>query len=310
MFQQGPTAQRTNSNHMPTYPFVTVDVFTDRRFGGNPLAVLPDAAGLSVDDMQALAAEFNLSETTFVLPPEQRGHTARVRIFNRTSEMPFAGHPSIGTGYVLAQQGRDEGGVLLLEVPAGIVRVEIQRDSAGNAIGGVLEAPQPLSTGPEFPAETVAACAGLDADDVIVTRHPPILASVGNPYVIAEVTDIALRRAVPNIQAFRDASAARPNLNGRLSLHLYAREQTRLRARMFAPLAGTFEDPATGSANAPLAALLLSLTTDAQCSFDVIQGVEMGRPSLLNLTARRTEHGIRATVGGRCVPVLRGEVLL
>src|SRR6185295_5148807 len=98
---------------MPTFSFVTVDVFTDRRFGGNPLAVFPDARGLSDSDMQSLAAEFNLSETTFVLPPDDPAHTARVRIFNRTAEMPFAGHPNVGTGYVLARQGRDKAGVLL-----------------------------------------------------------------------------------------------------------------------------------------------------------------------------------------------------
>src|SRR6201988_2261063 len=102
---------------MPKYAFVTVDVFTDRRFGGNPLAVCPHAPGLPDSDMQALAAEFNLSETTFVLPPEDPKHTARVRIFNRTAEMPFAGHPSVGTGYVLAQRGA--GGGLTLEVAAG-----------------------------------------------------------------------------------------------------------------------------------------------------------------------------------------------
>lgn len=89
---------------MPTFSFVTVDVFTDRRFGGNPLAVFPDARGMSDADMQSLAAEFNLSETTFVLPPADPANTARVRIFNRKSEMPFAGHPNVGTGWVLARQ--------------------------------------------------------------------------------------------------------------------------------------------------------------------------------------------------------------
>src|SRR5438309_4271720 len=106
---------------MRTYQFVTVDVFTDCRFGGNPLAVFPDARGLSDEEMQALAAEFNLSETTFVLPPDDPAHTARVRIFNRSHEMPFAGHPNVGTGYVLAQQGRGRDGVLLFEELAGLV---------------------------------------------------------------------------------------------------------------------------------------------------------------------------------------------
>src|SRR5215813_3964080 len=111
---------------MPTYAFVTVDVFTDRRFGGNPLAVFPDASGLSDSDMQSLAAEFNLSETTFVLPAQDPSNTARVRIFNRTSEMPFAGHPNVGTGYVLAQQGRDKSGVLRFEEIAGLVEIKVE----------------------------------------------------------------------------------------------------------------------------------------------------------------------------------------
>ncbi|MCK6452177.1 MAG: PhzF family phenazine biosynthesis protein [Alphaproteobacteria bacterium] len=292
---------------MPSYPFVTVDVFTDRRFGGNPLAVFPDAQGLSDADMQSLAAEFNLSETTFVLPPSDAKHSARVRIFNRTAEMPFAGHPMVGTGYALARQGRDRDGVLLFEVPAGVVRVEVARDASGAVTGGVITAPQPLSTGLAFPAETIAACAGLAPGDIRVDAHQPMVASMGNPFVLAEVADAALARALPDVQAFRDAARARPQLGGRLSLHLYVREPGRLRARMFAPLAGTFEDPATGSANTPLAGLLLSLTQEARREFEIVQGVEMGRPSLLRATAYRTPDGIRATIGGSCVPVLSGE---
>src|SRR5262244_2061863 len=121
---------------MKAYAFVTVDVFTDRRFGGNPLAVFPDARGLSDDDMQSLAAEFNLSETTFVLPPADPANSARVRIFNRTSEMPFAGHPNVGTGYVLAGLGRARDGLLRFEEIAGLVEV---RADAGQV---TIAAPQ------------------------------------------------------------------------------------------------------------------------------------------------------------------------
>src|SRR5512140_2138605 len=110
---------------MPRFSFVTVDVFTDTRFGGNPLAVFPDARGMGDADMQALAAEFNYSDTTFVLPPADPANTARVRIFNRTAEMPFAGHPNVGTGYVLAGLGRDAGGVLRFEEIAGLVEVRV-----------------------------------------------------------------------------------------------------------------------------------------------------------------------------------------
>jgi len=293
---------------MRTYAFVTVDVFTDRRFGGNPLAVFPDASGLSDAEMQSLAAEFNLSETTFVLPPRDPAHTARVRIFNRTAEMPFAGHPNVGTGFVLAAQGRDTDGVLLFEELAGLVEVRLERDGAGAATGATIAAPQPLSLGSELPVEAIAGCAGIDPTEVVVSAHRPTVASVGVHFILAEVTGVALTRAAPNLASFREVEAAHPALKQRLSLHLYTRDSgARIRARMFAPLSGTYEDPATGSANAALAAFLLSLTGEASGRYEVAQGVEMGRPSLLRLGARRAADGIRATVGGGCIQVLRGE---
>jgi trans-2,3-dihydro-3-hydroxyanthranilate isomerase len=299
---------------MRRFSFVTVDVFTDRRFGGNPLAVFPDASGLSDEEMQSLAAEFNLSETTFVLPPQDAANTARVRIFNRTSEMPFAGHPNVGTGWVLAGLGRDSGGVLRFEELAGLVEVHVQRANGTATV--TIAAPQPLSLGAEMPIDLLAACVGLDASDVVVAEHRPVVASVGNPFVLAEVTPAALTRAAPDISRFRAAVEAFPALGPRrLPIYLYAHDGEsegagRLRARMFAPLSGTIEDAATGSAATPLAALLLSLGKDSERRFDITQGVEMGRPSLLICAARRAADGIRATVGGGCVPVLSGEISL
>lgn len=288
-----------------------MDVFTDRRFGGNPLAVFPDARGLSDAEMQALAGELNLSETTFVLPPEDPAHTARVRIFNRTAEMPFAGHPNVGTGFVLASAGRDRDGQLLFEERAGLVEVTVERDATGAVTGTRIAAPQPLSLGAELSRETIARCARLSADDVIVDAHAPRFATVGNPFIIAEVTGDALTRSAPDIAAFRAAHAGHPTDDGRFSLYLYARDDRggteRIRARMFAPVSGTLEDPATGSAATPLAALLLSLDGGESASYEIAQGVEMGRPSLLRVGAQRAPDGIRATVGGGCVPVLRGE---
>lgn len=295
---------------MASYSFVTVDVFTEQRFGGNQLAVFPDARGLTSEQMQALAAEFNLSETTFVLPPDDPAHTARVRIFHRTAELPFAGHPNVGTGYVLAQQGRDRDGVLLFEELAGLVEVRIERDGAGALKGATIAAPQPFSRGIELSANVVAPCAGLLPTDIVTKAHPSVWASVGNPYVIAEVTGEALTRAAPDISAFRRVQSQTPELQGRFSLYLYARAGEKIRARMFAPLAGTWEDPATGSAATPLAALLLSLSGEESASFEITQGVEMGRPSLLRTKAWRAADGIRASVGGACVPVLSGEALV
>jgi trans-2,3-dihydro-3-hydroxyanthranilate isomerase len=302
---------------MRTFGFVTVDVFTDRRFGGNPLAVFPDASGLSDGEMQSLAAEFNLSETTFVVPPENPANTARVRIFNRTSEMPFAGHPNVGTGWVLAGLGRDRDGLLRFEEIAGLVEVNVERNGGGGQLRAVtIAAPQPLSLGAEMPVDLLAGCAGLDASDVVVAAHRPVVASVGNSFVIAEVRAAALSRATPDIARFRSAVAAFPALGPRrLPLYLYAQhgqnaDAIHLRARMFSPLSGTVEDAATGSAATPLAALLLSLTKDSEQRFDITQGVEMGRSSLLACSARRAADGIRASVGGGCVPVLKGEVSL
>ena len=296
---------------MPTFSFVTVDVFTNRRFGGNPLAVFPDASGLSDEQMQSLAAEFNLSETTFVLPPADPANSARVRIFNRTAEMPFAGHPNVGTGWVLAGMGRARDGLLRFEEIAGLV--EVRADKAGTV---TIAAPQPLSLGAEMPVELVAGCVGIGANEVLVGAHRPVAASVGNSFVIAEVTPDALTRAAPNLERFRTAVQAFPSLGPRrLPLYLYAHDGRsdgvlRLRARMFSPLSGTIEDAATGSAATPLAALLLSLTGDNEARYDITQGVEMGRPSLLACTARRGADGIRASVGGGCVPVLKGEISL
>ena len=286
---------------MRTFHFVTVDVFTDRRFGGNPLAVFPDAQGMTDAEMQSLAAEFNLSETTFVLPPTDKANSARVRIFNRRSEMPFAGHPNVGTAWVL----RDRGSKLRFEEIAGLVDVEI---SDGKP---TIAAPQPLQLGPEMPVDLLARCVGVAAGEVVTKNHKPVLATVGNSFVIAEVTGEALTRAVPDLGRIREAhkayDAAGP---GRLPLYLYAHDGERVRARMFSPLSGTVEDPATGSAATPLAALLLSLKKDSEHAVTIVQGVEMGRPSLLACTARRAADGIRASVGGGCVPVLKGDVSL
>lgn len=300
---------------MPAYEFVTVDVFTERRFGGNPLAVFSDARGLSDAQMQALASEFNLSETTFVLPPDNPQHHAHVRIFTPRTELPFAGHPNVGTGYVLARREDNPPEHLVFEEQAGLVRVHIQRDAAGQIAGARISAPRSLSIDIALPEDAIAACASLSEDDVLTTAHTPLVASVGTPFVIAELTSIAaLSRASPDLAAFRAAAERFPEIGTRLALLLYVRldgDATRLRARMFAPLAGVLEDPATGSANAALAALLTSMAPgeNVNLTYDIEQGVEMGRPSRIVATAQKTAEGpVTATVAGSCVPVLRGTV--
>lgn len=293
-----------------SYSFVTVDVFTGKAFTGNPLAVFADARGMTTRQMQQLAREFNYSESTFVLPPESPKNTAQVRIFTPQDEIPFAGHPNVGTAFVLAGK-KDK--TLLFEEKAGLVAMEILRTN-GRVTGAMLTAPQPLSIGESIPAGTVARCLGLEPSCVVTARHAPIVASVGLPFVIAEVTREALGRAQADLQAFRDAALVHPTRGLRFSIFFYARlAEARLQARMFAPLSGVPEDPATGSANCALVGLLAQLAPerDLVLKLDVRQGVEMGRASrLLDIAEKRAGMLTRIRVGGKCALALEGRVSL
>src|SRR6478609_7692712 len=154
--------------------FVTVDVFTDQRFGGNPLAVVPDARGLAAQQMQTIAAEFNLAETTFVLPPKDPAHTAEVRIFTPRHEMPFAGHPNVGTAYALAREGKSYGRPvggdnLVFEEKAGLVPIKLMKEGAAVS-GARLASPQLLSVTDEVPLDLVARACSLSVDDILTTN--------------------------------------------------------------------------------------------------------------------------------------------
>ena len=289
---------------MPEYEFITTDVFTNRRFGGNPLAVFPDARGLTTEQMQALAREWNYSETTFVLPPGDPSHTAHVRIFVPTAEIPFAGHPNVGTALVLAARMDAPPATMVFEELAGLVRIALTAGD-GEAMA-TLEAPQPLQLGAEVPADLAAACLGLRSDQVLTATHRPVVASCGLGFAIAEVAPDALGTITTDIGAFRQAAAAAPSRKGGFSLLAYSRDGNTVRARMFAPLAGITEDPATGSAACALAALLLHAGGGDAHRLTIHQGVEMGRPSLLHAHASRAADGVRAGVGGGAVTVFRG----
>ena len=152
--------------------YVTVDVFTDRAFGGNPLAVVLDAQGLSTAQMQAIASEFNYSETTFVLPPRDAANDAQVRIFTVSRELPFAGHPNVGTAFVLAAQAAKVPARLRFEEGAGLVPVEILQEG-GSVAGAELTAPESLSKLSQFSAEQAASCLSLSSADIRTDRHPP-----------------------------------------------------------------------------------------------------------------------------------------
>ena len=291
------------------YRFFICDVFSAERFGGNQLAVLPEADGLTTEQMQAIAREFNYSESTFVLPPENGG-TRKVRIFTPTTEVPFAGHPNVGTAFALANDGAfgsfEEGTTVTFEEAAGIVPVAIRRED-DQRIWCELKAPQPLSLGQSVDAQRIAAALGLDADDVVVANHAPQVASVGLPFLFVELASTdALRRARADVSALEalHADGIVPDVH----LYTHSNDDFDIRARMFAPLDGVPEDPATGSANCALAALLTQLdTSDATThAWRIAQGVEMGRPSVLQARTARDGDSITTWIGGHSVAVAEG----
>jgi len=294
-------------------PFQTVDVFTDRQFGGNPVAVIPDARGLSDAQMQAIANEFNLAETTFVLPPSDPANTARVRIFTPRAEMPFAGHPNVGTAFVLAHQDAVCGvpfdrGTMIFEEIAGLVRMTIDTVD-GLVAGASLAAPQQFRVIRDFDVAMIAQACSLEPSDIEVRRRPPCLVSCGAPFVIAEVRDrAALRRAQQRMDVFA-SHLPRDEVTG---IHLYvedAEEGADFQSRMFAPLHGVFEDPATGSANVALIGLLAHSRREPSLRLEAVigQGVDLGRPSLLRAAAEKIDGKVTGTyIGGGCKPVMSG----
>jgi trans-2,3-dihydro-3-hydroxyanthranilate isomerase len=295
--------------------FETVDVFTQHRFSGNPLAVVLNAEGLSSQQMQSIAAEFNLAETTFVLPPKDRAHTAQVRIFTPRGEMPFAGHPNVGTAFVLARAGTSYGRTIagdhvIFEEKAGLVPIALLKDGA-TIVGARLASPQALSVGSEIPVELIASACGVAVEDIETKNHRPCIASCGAAFILAELkTRTALAAASPRADVFR-REVAKHRATSILVYTKVDEEKIDIRARMFAPQHGIPEDPATGSANVALIGLLAKLKPepDLKLSKTITQGVEMGRPSLLE--ARAEKHGgvVTATyIGGRCVSVMSGSI--
>lgn len=281
------------------YAFHILDVFTDRPFGGNQLAVLPDAAGLDDARMQAVAAEFGFSETTFVLPPTRPGHDCRVRIFTPRHEMPFAGHPTIGTAIALANLGRAPAGRVVMEQIAGTVSVEVR---SGSPVEAELAAPKLPSLRDAPHGAGAAALAGV-AESEMLGAH---VASAGAAFLFVELRSLdALARARPPFGLGADTEG----------LALFTRDTGSaahdLRMRMFAPHHGIAEDPATGSAAAALGGLLAVTEgrADGWQSWRIGQGIEMGRPSLLRVRARREAGNVaEIRVAGAAVTVAEGTI--
>ena len=286
--------------------FTIVDVFSDRPFGGNQLAVFPDAEGISDATMQQLAREFNFAETTFVLPPVDPAHTCRVRIFTPRAELPFAGHPTVGTAAVLASlDGGRAGAGRRFVLEEGIGPVTVITD--GHTARFHLGSPDFEAAGESPPAAAVARALSLPETAVRRSWY----AGLGVRFCFVHLADADLvDRATLDKTAWKDGVA-----DG-WSPHLYlfageCRDGARLYAQMFAPALGVDEDPATGAAAAALVASLAADAplTDSSYQLRIDQGVSMGRPSLIEAAARK-EHGrlTEVSVGGHAAIVGRGEM--
>jgi trans-2,3-dihydro-3-hydroxyanthranilate isomerase len=278
-----------------SYRYVVCDVFTDRPLAGNQLAVFTDARGLDDETMQALARELNFSESTFVLPPEEGGH-ARMRIFTPLTELPFAGHPTLGTAFVLG--GPLQSPEVRLETKRGVVPVTLEREE-NRIVFGRMQQPLP-SVSPFEPVDDLLAALGVEGSEL------PI-----------ELYDNGIRHIYVALPSESAVAALRPEL-GRLELshdvgiNCFAGSGSRWKTRMFAPGVGVAEDPATGSAAGPLA---LHLARHGRIAFgeeiEISQGVEIGRPSTLYARAVGSSERVeRVEVGGSAVVVARGEFRL
>lgn len=301
------------------YRFHTLDVFTDRVFGGNPLAVLPDARGLSDDEMTRITREFNLSETVFVLPASDPAHTARARIFTPGREIPFAGHPTVGTAFLLVATGAapasgDETRVILEEGVGPVpVTVRLQHGAPVSAELTTAQAPEVRTGAPAVPdAAVLAEALGLHADDIGSGVLVPTGVSCGVPYLLVPLRDrdAVSRARVDTVRMERLGDTAWTSWVYLFDGVAVARGDT-IRARMFAPEIGVPEDPATGSAAAALAAYLAleSGTRDGTLRWTVHQGVEMGRASVLELSADLHGGTVAAVrVAGSAVLVSEGTI--
>lgn len=295
-------------------PYHVLDVFTDRPFTGNPLAVVQQADHLSQQQMQAIAREFNLSETVFVQAPRADNALAHVRIFTPAKELPFAGHPTVGTACLLSElgiapQGEDERFVLEEGVGPVPVRVHRAPDRPAYAELTTAQLPEYGSTRPTD--AVVAEILGLEPSDLGSEGEVVRTASCGMPFVLVPVR-------APEVLAgiALDVAAWRRSLMGQWAqeLYVYARGyEGELRARMFAPAMGIAEDPATGAAAAALAGALAteSPIIEGRLHWVIHQGVEMGRPSQLHISAERAGSAVTAVrVGGYAVRVAEGTLFV
>lgn len=302
---------------MPDHRYLTADVFTDTIFGGNQLAIFPDATGIREDHLLPIAREFNYSETTFVYPPRDAAHTRRVRIFTPGGEVPFAGHPTVGTAHALAATGaiplEARGDTrIVLEEEVGPVPVRIRTEGGAPVFAQLSVAKLPEIGPPPPPRMVLADILGLEDEDLLGAEWLPQGVSCGLPFLFVPLRSrAAVARARINLAPWEKHLA-----NAWASMiFVFARDAERpgsdIRARMFAPGISVPEDPATGSACAALGGYLAARDDrqDGLLRWVVEQGFEMGRPSILEVEADRSGGevtGIR--VGGSTVMVSEGTM--
>ena len=301
---------------MPTYRYLTADIFTSKRFGGNQLAVLPDARGLTTEQMLTITREFNYSESTFVLPPDDARHTRKVRIFTPGGELPFAGHPTVGTAHVLASIGdvklTGNETSIVLEEGVGPVPVKIRSENGVPSFCQFAVAKLP-EFGPPLPSRAdMAATLSLDESDLLDGAWRHEVGSCGVPFALVPVRNrAAVARSRLRLDLWEKHLAGKA---GEMVM-LFAMEAEEpghdVRARMYGPSANIVEDPATGSACAALGGYLAARSgqRDGTLRWVVEQGYEMGRPSQIEVEADKRNDAITAVrVGGASVMVSEGKI--
>ena len=299
--------------------FYTVDVFSNKIFGGNPLAIFTNTDDISTDLMQSIASEVNYSETVFIQKPKNKDNTAKVRIFTPKNELPFAGHPNVGAGFLLSCfpnliPGKYSKNKMVFEEIAGLVNVIPQYNGA-TVVGSKIEAPNKFHKLETVPTSAIQNCIETNEGSIITSNDPPVVAGVGLDFVIAEVQNKEiLNNARCNISAFSDADKNFSYGDDFFSLMIYYRgNQQNIFARVFAPLSGIVEDAATGSACGALGALLASQNNDTnnKYNYKIHQGEMIGRPSLINVSILKEKGQIKRTyISGECVLVSKGNFFI
>jgi trans-2,3-dihydro-3-hydroxyanthranilate isomerase len=287
----------------PSLPYAVLDVFTDRPFAGNPLAVVIDADGLTDGQLQCIAREFNLSETAFPMAPTADGADYRLRIFTPTVEVPFAGHPSVGSAWWLTRSGRIGTGLVHQECGAGVLPVTVT-DQGATMTGGPASVSEPVDAG------SALSAVGLSRGDLVDDEVR--IASTGLAFAIVFVTPDALSRCAPDMAVLR-TEFAHPRPATGVHVVDWDAERRHAKVRMFAGDLGSAEDPATGSAALALGARLVARgdLPDGTQTFTVEQGVDMGRPSRLTVTCEVTQGAVeRLQVTGGAVLVAEGRIAI